>query len=951
MPFLAPIGVALGTTVWGLTVGTWIAIGLTVGSLAYSYLTRPDEPTIPQLARAEAGLRLNTRSTQEIVRVVYGTMRVGGNDVFIGATGADQRYLWVVQTLSEGECDSIVDDGGVYQIWLGDKLISEFGSYASYWFHNGASDQTVDANLVAAFPGATDPYRNTCYIVYKLTFSQDYYQNLPLRNVLLKGKKLYDFRDESTAWSDNPVLAAYDYLTNEDYGCGIAADKIDTASWEEAADYADTKGFTINMALADNVAAIDHIRAILSLCRCALVWYAGKYFLRFADLNEEVSLMTLNDSHIVQAENGKAEISIAEPSKFNKPDAVRVRFIDAEKNYVEDDFVVGDAMGMMKQLDLMGCIDREMAGVLGVYNLERWQLDRTVTGKFRDDCVQLEPHDVVTVSSTALSISDQLMRVTEAAISADGLVGLTLQYESMDLYNDIYDLDVESEYVCTLPDPMAAPPSVRNVVVSEETYNYRLRTFTKLKVSFDAPLNYTWFSHVEIYLSYDDATWEHAFNSNTDFEIPNVEEGARYYLRLKSVNIWGAKQTDANDYKVNILIAGYTTAPSSLTSLSAIVNSNTVNLYASKVTAPDVELYEFRLGTSWTTGLFLGAFRSPNMSLYGVKPGSHTFWCNTLSNNGQYGATPRSATATLIGPPDGWVVTDTETIDSLVANGTMEDDSNWNNYGTPATNARSDEAKKSGTYSRKVLADGSDDGIKSDTFALVAGKQYGHSLYAYGIDKIGVAVRTADDSGWDQAGVRWGGEYGWTLTGNYFTATKSGSSAYLAIWDVFNKYTPFYIDDVCVVEGEYDESIPMLYNGDICFKRKVETFPPVLSATYKTPIYDRSSSDRYLIYVESDITVLGGGTDWQDVFTAGESWEDHFAAGTKWADMFSSMAAPKVSISLLYGDASPPTNEVEKLEIMSCIVTGRYFQVKITIDDPAPDTYALVGKPTIKFAQ
>ena len=48
------------------------------------------------------GIQINTCSTQERLKVVYGTVKVGGNDVFRSTTGDDQRYMWVVQTLSEG---------------------------------------------------------------------------------------------------------------------------------------------------------------------------------------------------------------------------------------------------------------------------------------------------------------------------------------------------------------------------------------------------------------------------------------------------------------------------------------------------------------------------------------------------------------------------------------------------------------------------------------------------------------------------------------------------------------------------------------------------------------------------------------------------------------------------------------------------------------------------------
>lgn len=945
----APVIAFLGT----VSTSTWVAIGITVASMAYSYLARPDEPPQPSYTpQGDPGLKLNTRSTQEPVRVVYGTQKVGGNDVFMGVAGSSNEELWIVETLSEGECDSIAQDGGADQVWLGDTIESEFGSKVSYWFHGGASDQAVDANLAAAFPEATDPYRHTCLIVWKLTFDRNYFQSMPRRTVLLKGRKLYDFRDESTAWSDNLVLALYDYLTNEDYGMNIAAAKIDTTSWTAAANYVDTKGWSFNRTVYRNEAAIDVVKDMLAHGRMSLVWYDGKYYLRYADLNEESSLMTLTDAHIFQTEDGRAEISVSEPSRYSRPDAVRVRFIDPEKDYAEDDLVVGDETGVVKQLDLLGLTDRETAANLAVYNLERWQLGRTVTGRFRDDCQALEPHDVVTLTSTALSVSDQLMRVIEADILPDGLVALTLQYEAESLYDDDYNLDEEDVYACTLPDPGAEPPSVRNVSVSEETYDYRLRTFTRLKVTFDEPANYPWFDRVEVRISYDDSAWEHIFDATEDFEIANVEEGVDYYIRLKTVSIWGTKQLDANDYKMLRSVTGYQDAPASLAALMAVVNANAVNLYAAKVSDPDVELYEFRLGSAWTSAIFLAALRSPNLSLYGVKPGSHTFMANTLSNNGQYGSTPRSATASLIDPPDGWTVQATESIDTLVANGTMEADSNWNDYGSPTANARSDVQAHEGTYSRKFTSDGAGDGIKSDTFSLVSGRDYGWSAWVYPASaqtRVTVKVRKGDDSG-DEVDAEKGSltAGSWNFVTGTFTATAGGASAYIAFSDDDGDTGDWYVDDVCLMAGTYDNCAPVLYSGTANIKG---LHSGSLVGTYTSPIFDRSSSARYMVYALAGVSFVGAGTAWEDVFAAAETWDENVAAGATWAEIFATSAAPVVRMTLKHGDASPPASETEKLEILSCIVTARYYQLEVEITDPNGAMYALVEEYDVKFCQ
>jgi hypothetical protein len=622
-------------------------------------------PEIDELEDYGNQIRLNTRSTEQALPIVYGQVKVGGNHVFIEPSGAHNVNLWIVQTLSEGECDSIAQDGGADLVYLNDKLESEFGGYVSYWFHGGSDTQAVDANLNGAIGKWTDCLKNTCYIIFKLVFHQDLFQNIPRCSVVLKGRKLFDYRDSSTAYSNNPALVLYDYMRNSRYGLGFAAAKFDVTSWTAAANFCDTESWTFNGVVYGTQSASNVINQILSHFRGTLVWYDGKFYLHVADLPTESSVMTIQDKHILQDASGRAMVSIKQPSRLRRPDGARITYVDPDKNYVTDHITVGSETGVVRDIKLLGCTSRQQASDLGIYNLERAQLDRSLSGVFRDDCLKLEPHDIVTFNSDALSISNQTMRVAESNIQPDGTVGLSLLYEDTDLYNDDYDLDAEGTYECDLPDPNDEPPPVANVSLSEETYYYRLRTFTRLKCTFDLPAGYIWLQYVEVWLSFDNSTWEHLFNASDDFEIDPVEEGATYWLRLKTVSIWDTKQDDANDYKVSKTIIGETSAPGSLTSLQAIANQNSVLLYADKVSDPDVELYEFRLGDSWSGAIFLSALRSPNLSLTGVKPGAFTFWCNTLSNNGTYGATPRSASVTLKDPPDGWAVQDTQSDDYL----------------------------------------------------------------------------------------------------------------------------------------------------------------------------------------------------------------------------------------------------------------------------------------------
>ena len=76
---------------------------------------------------------------------------------------------------------------------------------------------------------ATATFGGFTYTVIRLDLRQAEFQNgLPDINVLMKGRKLYDPRTGLTAWSDNPALVTYDYLTSE--MCGVDPEDIPIAS-------------------------------------------------------------------------------------------------------------------------------------------------------------------------------------------------------------------------------------------------------------------------------------------------------------------------------------------------------------------------------------------------------------------------------------------------------------------------------------------------------------------------------------------------------------------------------------------------------------------------------------------------------------------------------------------------------------------------------------------------
>lgn len=845
------------------------------------------------------------------------------------------------------------------ELTLADNIFVDTETYkifnASFYFHAGTSTQTVDPAINTAVPEFDDPMHYTAYMVYKFVYDREFLSGKPACTVTLKGLKVLNFMTGVTAYSTNAVLCLHDYFMSQRYGVGLGSDEIDAPTWKLAYIYTTAKAtlrdWSLNMFISREESAADIRDNILRTFRGQMSWWGGKYYLRYADLRDEASVFTILDEHNLRGDDGKAIIGISQPSKFRTPDGLRVTFVDAEKGWISDTISIGDKVGAINELSVPGVTGRKHAADIGVYTLERLKLDRTISGTFRDDLIELNPGNIVTFNSAALSIADQTMRVLSSLVRPDGLIDLTLAYEALELYNDVYAIIPESVYTSTLPDPKSEPPSVRNVVIVEEVYFYREQSYTRLKITFDKPLEYTWFQHVEVWLSLDGVSFKHQFNSTTDFQIDPVEEGIDYWLRLRVVSIWGTKQTQTNAYLHKYKVLGKTDAPVSVASLEVIVNQNSVNLYSDRVDDPDIEWYEFRVGAFWQGAVFLAAGRAPSYSLFGVKPGAHTFWLNTLATNKLYGATPRGVAVTLKDPPDGWAVDGSFTNDALVTNGTMEADANWANYNTPTTNVRSDEQVYDETWSRKFVSNGAGDGIKSDVFTTIDSGNYGTSLWVYPATatKVRVRVRAGDNSGYTYDNEFTGlnaGEWNEIFFTYQEGAGAGGAGAYIAVYDGAGDTGTWYIDDVCLMPGEFSNTSPFFYSSEACVK--CLRIGGSRTGVYTGPIHDVGASARRMWYALAPLHVMAVGLTWNGIIPVPDTWNDLDVTRT-WIEIFEIDAGPSLNISLMHGDGSPPDNETSRMEILSTIVTSQYERLVITMVDPSDAVHAYIEHYDLKY--
>lgn len=673
LPLLAPTAAA------ALGLGTLGAAFLvTSATLASGFLTRQDSKG--RTTEDDIALKLrNTRNTISTIPIIYGTSKVGGNDVFLSIQPSDPKYLWIVQTLCEGECEGVKQHDGNDLIYINNKLVHEYDDdLVQYTIHNGTNTQTVDTLLNAQFPEWTDTLRNTTYIVFRFKYDPNKFNGIPTRHIVLNGKRIFDFDTETFTFSNNPVRILYDYLTNPRYGLGIPTDSFDNVEWLAIANDIQAKEWGFDYVISQNAKAQDVIELILVHFRGVLTYFDGIFSVletEYFHFNDRI----IRDDDIAVDINNVPAVFFNQSAKGELPDGIYVKYITKTENWSSvnvDTFSIGDSRGKIEQLSYVGCLNKEQANDLALYYFERQLLSRTITVVLRDNNVLYSPNDIVGFICSEFGIGiaqssgeDEVAiphRIIESTILSNGQLQMILLQEDASLYDKEFNPDPGQIYELSFPDPSDVPPGVVNFKVEEVEYVERERTKIKLYCTFDQPLNYPWFSHVNIAIGINDSSKFADYGKSTgEFYIDAVTEENIYYIRVRAVSDYGViepigliKQHTIDGIKKNL--------PISLSKLFVNRHRGSITLSTkSLINYNDIAAYEFRLGETWNTAIFIDRTPAPLLTLGDVKPSAivnlvpnfpkreHTFWINTLGTNGLYGETPISASLFLQNPPIG----------------------------------------------------------------------------------------------------------------------------------------------------------------------------------------------------------------------------------------------------------------------------------------------------------
>jgi len=193
---------------------------------------------------ANKGYLITQRGAALDHQIIYGKVRVGGALVYEASSGTDNKFLHRVIAFSGHEIESFE---GIY---FNDELItlsgnnvtspSRFNGKIKIETRLGTDTQTAVTNLSPPSEWDSDcKLLGISYIYIRYEYDQDAFADgIPNITALIKGKKVYDPRTSTTAWSSNPALCLRDYLTSP-YGLAENTYNIDDTVISTAANVCD----------------------------------------------------------------------------------------------------------------------------------------------------------------------------------------------------------------------------------------------------------------------------------------------------------------------------------------------------------------------------------------------------------------------------------------------------------------------------------------------------------------------------------------------------------------------------------------------------------------------------------------------------------------------------------------------------------------------------------------
>lgn len=397
-------------------------------ALGFALMALTDQPS----SKVNRGYSVNQLGPALAHQVVYGETRVGGAIFYQTVTGGSNEYLHRCVAVAGHEIDSYST------IYLNDEACTIDGSgnvtspakyngYVRINEHLGADGQTADSDLVSEVTEWTTAHRARGVAYLYVRYYNDgsagaqaaFPNGVPTITALIKGKKVFDPRDGSTAWSDNTALCLRDYLTSS-YGLDESGTEINDTLGNEAADVCDEvvgsqPRYTCNGSFLLDAAPEDIIRSLTSSMAGTFWFLSGQWAYRAAKFVAPVYSFDEDDL--------RSNIQIAtRHSRRDNFNVVQGTYRGAETTYQEEDYPeVSDPayvtednnIRSVRQFPLLFTDNSAECQRIANIVLKRNREQITVTAGFGLRAMNVKIGDTIQLSNVSLGWTNKLFEVVD----------------------------------------------------------------------------------------------------------------------------------------------------------------------------------------------------------------------------------------------------------------------------------------------------------------------------------------------------------------------------------------------------------------------------------------------------------------------------------------------------------------------------------------------------------
>ena len=539
----------------------------------------------------------------------------------------------------------------------------------------GSDDQGVQQDLsgaVGTSQWGENHRQRGCAGAYIYTiFNAGVFPNgMPEVEFLVRGKKVYDFRDGLTKHTSNAALILADFLCDNKLGAGIARSNLNASNWSAAADVCDEwvtlaaggqeRRYSINGTFSSGASIESTIEEMLQAMAGDLVYQGGEWFCYPGKYRAPT--WSINESDLLE----EIQIKTAVPrrDRFN---AVRGTFVSPAEDYTETDYpaVKNGYYGTLDGQTIFEDIPQPfVTSASQAQRIAKIELERVRQGIEVDLTVGIEGLQVVVCDTIQLTYArfgwiNKVFEVRDVTLEDSPELGFRVSLRLRETAAGIYTWSAEETQSdlapdTNLPSPFNVLPPL-NLTLSSGTAELYIRNdgtvFSRLRAS--------WASSRDLYVEqggrYEiqykksaDSTWQSV--SPVDGEqsqtyILDVQDGAKYDVQVRAVNSLGVPSEYLQ--ALNHTVIGKTEPPSTPTGFAAYLQEFGIQFEWTKVPDLDVREYEIRLGTTWETAPLLARVSSTTYTLNLRTGGVYTALLKAVDTSGNYSTTAKTVEFTI----------------------------------------------------------------------------------------------------------------------------------------------------------------------------------------------------------------------------------------------------------------------------------------------------------------